>query len=122
MGCRGERRRSRPGHGDPGRSPITLAEFPTNDVGHLRLWITLAATGDVGAADAAGITDVRVHARGVGETVITGADGPLPATGGTVAPAVLGAGVALAAVGLGLVVVRRARAGERAVQARGENS
>ncbi|MFK0403583.1 LPXTG cell wall anchor domain-containing protein [Microbacterium sp. NPDC090225] len=83
-------------------SEIALAAFPSTDVAHLRLWITLDADDDNG------ITDVRVHAQGVGEAVVTGPGGdPLPATGGTVAPWLIGAGVGLAVAGIGLVVLRR---------------
>ncbi|UPL13400.1 LPXTG cell wall anchor domain-containing protein [Microbacterium galbinum] len=83
-------------------SEVALAAFPSTDVAHLRLWITLDADGDNG------ITDVRVHAQGVGEAVVTGPGGdPLPATGGSIAPWATGAGVGLAVAGIGLVGLRR---------------
>ncbi|MFF7293097.1 LPXTG cell wall anchor domain-containing protein [Microbacterium sp. NPDC008134] len=86
-------------------SEVALAAFPSTDVAHLRLWITL------GADDDNGVTDVRVHAQGVGEAVVTGPGDPLPlplpATGGGVAPWVIGAGAGLAAAGVGLAVLRR---------------
>ncbi|MFJ4254856.1 LPXTG cell wall anchor domain-containing protein [Microbacterium sp. NPDC090003] len=83
-------------------SEVALAAFASTDVAHLRLWITLDADDDNG------ITDVRVHAQGVGETVVTGPGGsPLPATGGAVAPWLIGAGAGLAVAGIGLAVLRR---------------
>lgn len=83
-------------------SEVALAAFPSTDAAYLRLWITLDVDDDNG------ITDVRVRAQGVGETVVTGLGGdPLPATGGTVAPWLIGAGVGLAVAGGGLVVLRR---------------
>lgn len=83
-------------------SEVALAAFPSSDVAHLRLWITLDD------ADDSGVTDVRVHASGAGEAVATGPGGdPLPATGGGVAPWVIGAGVGLAVAGAGLMVLRR---------------
>lgn len=83
-------------------SEVALAAFPSSDVAHLRLWITL----DDG--DENGVTDVRVHASGAGEAVVTGPGGdPLPATGGSVAPWLIGAGVGVAVAGIGMMVLRR---------------
>lgn len=88
---------------------VALADFAATDVGHLRLWITLSAD------DGEGVTEVRVHARGVGESVVVGPDGPLAATGGAVAPWVIGAGAVLAVAGIALAGKRA----DRSAQARG---
>lgn len=90
-------------------SEVALADFPASDVAHLRLWITLGGEEGGGGDDddGAGITDVRVHARGVGEAVVTGPDGALPATGGTAAAGVVGAAVGLFLAGVGLLLHRR---------------
>lgn len=91
-------------------SEVALAAFPSSDVAHLRLWITL------GDDDENGVTDVRVHAQGVGEAVVTGPGDPppLPTTGGAVAPWLIGAGVGAVVSGLGLLVLRwRDRHGAR---------
>lgn len=91
-----------------------LAEFTSDEVAHLRLRVALDPD-DVNDEDT--VTDIRVHARGAGESVVAGSDGLLPATGGAAAPWAIGAGVALAASGAGLLALRR-RGGGRA--ARGE--
>lgn len=89
-------------------SEIALADFATRDVAHLRLWITLGGGRETGSDSAsADVTEVRVHARGVGETVVTGPDGALPATGGSVAAGIVGAAAGLLLAGVGLVVQRR---------------
>lgn len=85
-------------------SEVALADFAATDVGHLRLWITLSAD------DGMGVTDVRVHAHGVGESVVVGPEGALAATGGAVAPWVIGAGAVVAVVGVVLVTKRADRA------------
>jgi LPXTG-motif cell wall-anchored protein len=93
---------------------IALAEFTSDETAHLRLWVALdpADTDDEDTA-----TDIRVHARGVGESVVAGSDGLLPATGGTVTPWAIGAGAALAVIGAGLLAVRpRDRSSRRKVE------
>lgn len=86
---------------------VNLAEMADTDVAHLRLTITLGADG-AGAGATAGSTDVRVHARGDGETVAIGPDGPLATTGLTpIAPWITAGGTALVVFGLTLVALRR---------------
>lgn len=79
---------------------VALADFSAEEVGHLRLRIALDD-------DVPGVTEVRVHAIGVGESLVVGPDAPLPATGGPLAPWAVAAGAALAAGGAALVLVRR---------------
>lgn len=79
---------------------VALADFSAEEVGHLRLRIALDD-------DVPGVTEVRVHAIGVGESLVVGPDAPLPATGGPLAPWAIAAGAALAAGGAALVLVRR---------------
>jgi LPXTG-motif cell wall-anchored protein len=86
-------------------SESALIEMSDTDVVHLRLALELRA-------DAAGATDVRVSARGAGDSVVVGSQGALAATGMTsiVPPALLGAAVLLLGVVLG--VVRRRSPGD----------
>lgn len=93
---------------------IAIAEFPDTEVAHLRLAIRLAPTAAPTAADGEA-TDIRVHARGAGESVIVGPEGALATTGlPPVAPWMLGAGGLLAVVGAMLVLSRRRRHDEHA--------
>lgn len=85
-------------------SEIVLADFAATDTAHLRLWVALAA-------DEPGVTDVRVHASGVGDAVEVGPDGGLAATGGEAMPWAIGAGVGLGAVALGVLAMRVSRRG-----------
>ncbi|MEV4737874.1 MULTISPECIES: LPXTG cell wall anchor domain-containing protein [unclassified Microbacterium] len=91
-------------------SEIALAEFASEETAYLRLWVALDPAG---ASDDGTITDIRVHARGAGESVVAGSDGLLPATGGSATPWAIGAGAALAAIGAGLFALR-SRGGARA--------
>ena len=82
-----------------------LAEIADTEAAHLRLAITLEP------GDAAGSTDVRVQARGAGETVAVGPDGGLAVTGPSPGMAwVFGAGLLLALAGAALGRGRRVRA------------
>lgn len=93
---------------DGGEIPLT--EFSDVEVAHLRLAITL------GAEDAGGRTDIRVHAQGAGESAVIGPGGGLATTGlPSIAPWTLGAGGLLVAIGTLLVLARRRRRDERAV-------
>ena len=84
---------------------ITLAEIADTEVAHLRLAITLNAD------DEGGTTDVRVHARGAGESAVVGPGGGLATTGlSPIAPLACGAGVLLVATGAVLVLDHRRRA------------
>ncbi len=82
-----------------------LAEIADTETAHLRLAITLDA------GDAAGSTEVRIQARGAGETVAVGPDGGLAVTGASPRTAWLAAaGVLLALAGAVLGRGRRVRA------------
>ncbi|WP_288871256.1 hypothetical protein [uncultured Microbacterium sp.] len=79
-----------------------LAEIADTETAHLRLAITLDA------GDAAGSTEVRIQARGAGETVAVGPDGGLAVTGASPRTAWLAAaGVLLALAGAALGRGRR---------------
>ncbi|MFS0854137.1 LPXTG cell wall anchor domain-containing protein [Microbacterium sp. 179-I 3D4 NHS] len=96
---------------------ISLARFSATEDAHLRLRVALAE-------DAGGVTRMRVHAHGVGdsvsvapETPALGAPSPagaLPTTGGSTAPIVVFVGIVLAALG----VVLSRRRGKRDVEVR----
>lgn len=99
-------------------SPVVLAEIATTEVARLRLRIALG----VAAGEASGATDVRVRASGVGDSVVVGPGGPLPATGGGVLPAtgggvvpwVVGVAAGLVIAGAGVLVPRPRRRTGRA--------
>lgn len=82
---------------------VRLAEMADTDVAHLRLAITLDP------ADAAGSTEVRVHASGAGETVVVAPDGGLATTGASPWPA-WSVGAAAVLLGVVAVLVGRRRA------------
>lgn len=80
---------------------VPLVEMADTEVAHLRLVIAL--DGEDG-----GSTQVRVHARGAGESATIGPDGGLATTGAApFAPWVVGGGLALVATGAALSAVRR---------------
>jgi LPXTG-motif cell wall-anchored protein len=82
---------------------VSLAKMADTEVAHLRLTVALG-NGDDGS------TQVRVHARGVGETAVIGPDGGLASTGMTPqSPWILGAAGALAVAGVALIAWRRRR-------------
>lgn len=82
---------------------VDLLEMPDTEVAHLRLVISLAG-------DDAGSTQVRVHARGAGESAVIGPDGGLATTGlSPLAPWTIGAAIAVGAVGTLLFVAGRRR-------------
>lgn len=89
---------------------VALADFASDEVAHLRLRVALDPS-DAGDGDT--LTLVRVHASGVGESVAAGTDGVLPATGGAAAPWAIGAGAALAVLGVWLIALRRRGGGRR---------
>jgi hypothetical protein len=94
---------------------VPLAEIADTETAYLRLAIFLDPSGGSGA----GSTDVRVLARGAGETVTVGSDGALATTGlppGT--PWVVGAGAVLVVWGAALVHSRRRRTASEAGSAR----
>lgn len=94
---------------------VPLAEIADTETAYLRLAIFLDPSGGSGA----GSTDVRVLARGAGETVTVGSDGALATTGvppGT--PWVVGVGVVLVVWGAALVHSRRRRTVSEAGSAR----
>lgn len=79
-----------------------LLDMSDEDIAHLRLTVTLG--------DGGGSTQMRVHARGAGESAVIGPEGGLATTGGTGVPAgVLAAGLGLVAVGTALSASRRRR-------------
>jgi hypothetical protein len=80
---------------------VPLIEMADTQVAHLRLVIAL--NGDDG-----GSTQVRVHARGAGESATIGPDGGLATTGpAPLAPWAIGGATALVAGGAALSAVRR---------------
>ncbi|KQR47742.1 hypothetical protein ASF87_01905 [Microbacterium sp. Leaf161] len=82
---------------------VALLEMADTEVAHLRLVISLAG-------DEAGSTQVRVHARGAGESAVIGPDGGLATTGlSPLAPWTIGAAIAVGAVGTLLFVAGRRR-------------
>ncbi|MFJ4222722.1 LPXTG cell wall anchor domain-containing protein [Microbacterium sp. NPDC089695] len=85
---------------------VALADFGSEEVAHLRLFVALDPEGD---DDEDTATDIRVHARGAGDSVVAGSSGTLPATGGALAPWAIGAGAALAVIGVGLLALRSRR-------------
>lgn len=89
---------------------IAIAGFADTEEAHIRLAIAL------GAGDENGSTDVRVIARGAGESVAIGPGGDGLATTGppSTVPWMLGAGGVLIALGMMLVVVRHRRRDSRA--------
>lgn len=94
---------------------VPLAEIADTETAYLRLAIFLDPSGGSGA----GSTDVRVLARGAGETVTVGSDGALATTGlppGTLW--VVGAGAVLVVWGAALVHSRRRRTASEAGCAR----
>lgn len=87
---------------------MPLVEMADTDVAHLRLVIALDG------ADA-GSTQVRVHARGAGESASIAPDGGLATTGAApLAPWAIGGALALVAGGAALSALRRRTAGHRA--------
>lgn len=86
-------------------SEVALADITDTEVARLRLTIALAAD------QAAGSTEVRVHAHGAGESAVIGPGGDGLATTGpsSVAPWMLGGIVILAAGGALLFAARRRR-------------
>jgi hypothetical protein len=94
---------------------VPLAEIADTETAYLRLAIFLDPSGGSGA----GSTDVRVLARGAGETVTVGSDGALATTGlppGT--PWVVGAGAVLVVWGAALVHSRGRRTASETGSAR----
>lgn len=80
---------------------MPLLEMADTEVAHLRLVIALGGEED-------GSTQVRVHARGAGESATIGPDGGLATTGAApFAPWVIGGALALVAGGAALSAVRR---------------
>lgn len=83
---------------------VPLLEMADTDVAYLRMVVALAADDD-------GSTQMRVHARGAGESAMIGPDGGLATTGmSPLAPWVVGTGLALVGGGAALSAVRRRRA------------
>ncbi|WP_136040681.1 MULTISPECIES: hypothetical protein [unclassified Microbacterium] len=81
---------------------VQLGEVADTDVAHVRLSIGL------GEGAGTGSTNVRLHARGVGEDVTVGPGGGLAATGPSpLPPWALAGGAALVVVGVLLVARRR---------------
>ena len=81
---------------------VRLTDIADTDVAHIRLTIALA--GD----DARGSTQVRVHARGAGESAVVGPGGGLATTGlPPIVPWILAGGAALVVLGLVLMILRR---------------
>ncbi|CAH0155921.1 hypothetical protein SRABI76_00911 [Microbacterium oxydans] len=88
---------------------VELTRIADDQTAHVRLAITLDPD-DVG-----GSTEVRVHARGAGESAVVGPGGGLATTGlPATTPSMFGGGIVLAAVGALLVLGRRRRAGNGA--------
>ncbi|WP_334150155.1 hypothetical protein [Microbacterium sp.] len=86
---------------------VQLAEIADDETAHVRLAITLGEDG------AGGSTEVRVHARGAGETAVVGPGGGLATTGvPPTVPWVFGAGAALLLAGSMLLSIRRRAARE----------
>lgn len=80
---------------------VPLLEMADTQVAHLRLAIALDGEGG-------GSTQVRVHARGAGESATIGPDGELATTGAApFAPWVIGGALVLVASGAALSAVRR---------------
>lgn len=97
--------------------PRDGAEFPLVQItdaetAHLRLVVTLGAAGS-------GSTDIRVHARGAGESAVVGPGGGMLATTGlpSSGPWILGGGAVLVVLGLLLGARRRRHGSARAEQA-----
>lgn len=91
-------------------SETGLAEMTDSEVMHLRLRVALESAS-------AGTTQVQVHARGAGESVVIGPEGGLATTGlAPVVPWMLGAAAVLVGTGLAIGARRRRRvaAGEAA--------
>jgi hypothetical protein len=81
---------------------MQLAEIADDETAHVRLAIAL------GPNDAGGSTEVRVHARGAGETAVVGPQGGLATTGlPPTVPWVFGAGAGLLLAGSMLLSIRR---------------
>ena len=82
---------------------VPLVEMADTEVAHLRLVIALDGADD-------GSTQVRVHARGAGESATIGPDGGLATTGGApFAPWAICGALALVAGGAALSATRRRR-------------
>lgn len=80
---------------------VSLIEMSETEVAHLRLSIALHEAE-------AGSTDVRVHARGAGESAVIGPDGGLATTGlSTDMRWVLAVGAGLLVTGTGFALARR---------------
>ncbi|MDN3442883.1 hypothetical protein [Microbacterium sp. APC 3901] len=80
---------------------VPLVEMADTEVAHLRLVIALDGEDD-------GTTQVRVHARGAGESARIGPDGGLATTGAApFEPWLIGGALALIASGAGLSAARR---------------
>ncbi|WP_144874169.1 hypothetical protein [Microbacterium sp. 1.5R] len=86
---------------------VVLTDFSSTRAAHLRLHMALPEDHD-----GPGLTDVRVTARGVGDAVVAGTGGALPATGGAPPTATLVGSAALLALGASLLA-RGIRVGGR---------
>ena len=96
-----------------------LTELADTDVAHLRLNVALTSGAVVGATP----TELRLHAVGMGETVVIGPDDPLPPTGlpEQIPLALAGAATVLLFSGLLMLLRRRRAESAEAVDAAGSS-